>query len=437
MLSATLLAFQTSSIVTVSVLTPPAHSFIGYSNQIYIQTFDSLPDPGTAGIAKNGTATGNGASVNSINNPKDIGPLNGVFYSLANPFDFAYPVIGNSYLGGLGLGSAMPGWYGCADTNSADGVDGITRFGAQDGDQSTGGDIDFGDNDVEGGLVGTNRSLGLISTGTTGSTAFGMKLINNSTNTYNYINLSFIGELWRNNTGTRTMSLSYAVDATGTNFVLLSQPDTTNLTPQDLPNAITVPGMAFSFPTNPTGTLAVDGTQPANQINMATNSMALATPWAPSNALWLVWSINYYGAGSGQGYAIDNVNVSGTTVPTTTPLATSTAASKITSTTAQMNGSVNPSNGPTLYWFQYGPTASYGSSSVTNLLGIVSGSANVNAALSGLAQNAAFHYRLVATNVAGISFGADTLFTTLTKSGGCHPDGLQYHGQRRLNGWFC
>ncbi len=163
---------------------------------------------------------------------------------MANPFDFAYPVINNSFIGGLGLGTGSPnlsGWYGCADTNLADGVDGVTRFGAQDGDQSTGGVIDFGDNDIEGGIVGTNRSLGLISTGTTGSAAFGVKLINNSTNTLNYINLSFIGELWRNNTGVRTMSLSYAVDPTATNFALLSQPDTTNLTAQDLPNAITVP----------------------------------------------------------------------------------------------------------------------------------------------------------------------------------------------------
>jgi hypothetical protein len=409
----------TSILASVSVLIPPAPSSVGYTNQLYVQTFDGLPDPGTQG-AKSGVAVGNGASVNSFNNPKDPGQINVSAYSLANPFDFAYPVINNSYIGGLALGTGpsptnLSGWYGAADTNTAtDGVDGITRFGAQAGDQSTGGVIDFGPNDVEGGLIGTNRALGLISTGTTGSTAYGVKLINNTTNTLNYINVSFLGELWRNNTGTRTMSFSYAVDPTASSFVLLTQPDTTSLTPQDLPNAITVPNLAFSFPTNPTGTLAVDGTQPANQIAMATNNMALATPWAPSNALWLVWSINYYGAGSGQGYAIDNLNVSGTTVPTTTPTATTAAASKIAATTAQFNGSVNPSNGPTAYWFQYGTTVSYGSSTPTNLLGVVSGTAAIANSTTGLLPGQVYHYRAVATNIAGTSLGSDSTFTTLT-----------------------
>ena len=85
--------YTTSSIVSVTVIVPPAHSFVGYTNQVYVQPFDEMPDPGTAGIAKNGTSTGNGTSVNSFNNPKDIGQLNSVAYSLANPFDFAYPVI--------------------------------------------------------------------------------------------------------------------------------------------------------------------------------------------------------------------------------------------------------------------------------------------------------------------------------------------------------
>ena len=417
----------TSVVATVSVVVPPAHSFINYSNQLYLQVFDSLPDPGTAG-SKNGLATGNGASVNSINNPKDPGTINSVAYSLGCPFDFAFPVIYNGYIGGLGLSNAMPGWYGAADTNIyADQVDGISRFGASDGDQSTGGVIDFGLNDVEGTTtIGTNRSLGLITTSTTGSTAFGVKFINNTTNTLNYINVSFLGELWRNNTGGRTMSLSYAVDPTATNFVLQSQPEainptpvtvppTYNLTPQDLPNAITIPNMAFSFPTNPLGTLNVDGTQAANQVNVATNSMALATAWAPGSALWLVWSMNYYSAGGGQGFAIDNLNVSGTTVPTTVPGVALAAATKITSTAAQLNGSVNPSNGPTFYWFNYGPTASYGSSTATSELAVVSGPAvSVSAALSGLAQLAGYHYQLVATNSAGITYSTDAAFTTLT-----------------------
>jgi hypothetical protein len=325
----------TSSLASVTVITPPAHSSVGYSNQVYTQNFDILPDPGTAGLVKGvGTAAGTGTSVNSLNNPLDAGFINGLAYSLANPFDFAYPVILNSYIGGLGLtpGASstniagvpgdMLGWYGAADTAAA-GVDGISRFGAQAGDQSTGGVIDFGPLDVNGGIVGTNRALGLISTGSTGGTSFGVKLVNNSANTLNYINVSFVGELWRNNTATRIMSFCYAVDSTG-NFVLPVQPQApatipATTTPQPVPGTVDVPNMAFSFPTNPSGTLVVDGTQAANQINLATNNMALATPWAPGTSLWLIWSINYYGQGTGQGYAIDNLKVSASVAPITAP----------------------------------------------------------------------------------------------------------------------
>ncbi len=182
----------TSSVAQLTVLVPPPLSSVFYSNQVYLQTFDSLPDPGSN-------------SVNSINNPKDVGSIKGVVYSLANPFDFAFPVVTSSFVGGLGLSNSMPGWYGAADTLFA-GVDGITRFGAQDGDQTTGGVIDFGENDgeVAQGALGTNRALGLMSTSTTGSTTYALKLINNSGHTLNYASLGFTGELWHNGTGHRS-----------------------------------------------------------------------------------------------------------------------------------------------------------------------------------------------------------------------------------------
>ena len=395
----------TSSLASVTVMVPPPHSYVSYTNQIYLKTFDALPDPG-------------GVSVNSINNPKDPGTISGVAYSLANPFDFAYPVITTSYVGGLGFSTGatnMNGWYGAADTNTADAgsPDGITRFGAQPGDQSTGGVIDFGPNDVNGGILGTNRALGLLSTSTTGSTAFGLKLINNSTNTLNYINLRFIGEFWRNNKAARTMSFSYAIDPTATNFVLVSQPTATNTLPQDIPNTISVPNLAFGFLTNDGSILAMDGTQPTNQVNMITNNMALSSPWQPGAALWLIWSINYYGQGTGQGYAIDNLSFSATTTPTTPPAVTNTAATKITASSAQLNAIVNPDNGATAYWFQYGTNTSYGKFTPTNTLAVVSGPVSVANVVTGLLQGTVYHYQIVATNLAGTSLATDTNFSTL------------------------
>jgi len=343
----------TSQLATVTVMLPPPHSAVNYSNQVYTQNFDALPDPGTAGIAANGTANASGVSVNSINNPADPGLINGLAYSLANPFDFAYPVILNSYIGGLGLSTGptnMNGWYGAADTNLTDNVDGISRFGAQNGDQSTGGVIDFGLNDVNGGVAGTNRALGLISTSTTGSTAVGLKLVNTSSNTLNYITLSYLGELWRNNKAARTMSFSYAIDPTANNFVLLSETEATNTTPQVVPGTTSVPSLAFSFPTNNGSILAMDGNQPSNQVSLVVSNLALSTPWQPGAALWLIWSINYYGQGTGQGYAIDDLRFSASVLPSTLvqPITINSSSFAITGSGASAASTFSFTNAPGL-----------------------------------------------------------------------------------------
>jgi hypothetical protein len=125
-----------------------------------------------------------------------------------------------------------------------------------------------------------------------------LKLVNSSTNALNYASLGFAGELWHNGTGTRVMSFGYTLDPTATNFLL---------TAESISNAVQVSNLFFSFPTAPVVT-TVDGTNPTNQIPLGTNWMRLASPWTPGGALWLIWSINYYGSGSGNGYAIDNFN---------------------------------------------------------------------------------------------------------------------------------
>ena len=79
--------------------------------------------------------------------------INGITYSLANPFDFAFPAIASGNVGGLGL-PALAGWYGMADPTASVG----TRFGATDGDQTTGGIISFGL------PSSSNRAVGLLAT---------------------------------------------------------------------------------------------------------------------------------------------------------------------------------------------------------------------------------------------------------------------------------
>ena len=116
--------------------------------------------------------------------------INGITYSFPNPYDFAFPAIAAGQVGGLGL-LPMSGWYGLADSGASAG----TRFGAQSGDQTTGGQISFGPPNS------ANRALGLLATSSTGFTAFGAKFINRTTQTLNSISLQFTGEVWRQSPG--------------------------------------------------------------------------------------------------------------------------------------------------------------------------------------------------------------------------------------------
>jgi hypothetical protein len=261
--------------------TPPS-SFIAYDAEgsIYTQNFDSLPDPGAA-------------SVNTAN-PVTI---NGVTYSLANPFDFAFPVSATGNTGGLGL-AAMAGWYGLADATASVGV----RFGATDGDQTTGGQISFGLPDS------SNRALGLLATKTTGYTAIGAKLINNTGATLRFINLQVTGEIWRQSNVPKSLECYYLIDPTAT-------------APMSTQATAYLPAFNVSFPTvaGDVGGAAVDGTAPANQIGLAVTNQPISN-WPSGAALWLVWEMAD-SAGQAQGLAIDNLVFAATALgtPTNTP----------------------------------------------------------------------------------------------------------------------
>lgn len=94
------------------------------------------------------------------------------------------------------------------------------------------------------------------------------------------------------------------------------------------------------------------------------------------------------------------------------PTVITSAATNITSSSATLNGSVNPNGLNTTYSFEYGLTTSYGStiSAGTELTGTTNQSVTAN--VSGLTANTNYHYRITAANSAGTSFGDDIQFTT-------------------------
>ena len=109
----------------------------------------------------------------------------------------------------------------------------------------------------------------------------------------------------------------------------------------------------------------------------------------------------------------DQTLTAGTAV-TTTPTVSTGGASNITTTGAQINGSVNPNGFSTTYHFEYGLTTTYGSSTQPGNAGSGTGAVSVNATLSGLTPGSVCHYRLVAANTGGTTNGTDQTLTAGT-----------------------
>jgi hypothetical protein len=100
------------------------------------------------------------------------------------------------------------------------------------------------------------------------------------------------------------------------------------------------------------------------------------------------------------------------------PSVTTGAASGVGATNATLNGIVNAMGQTTTVWFQYGVDATYGL--VASLPNAVTGSTAqaVSAAITNLSTGTNYHFRIVATNAAGLANGADETFTTSGGSSG-------------------
>ncbi len=110
----------------------------------------------------------------------------------------------------------------------------------------------------------------------------------------------------------------------------------------------------------------------------------------------------------------ETFNFTGSSDPKCTdlPTVTTLGATAVTATCATLKGIVNPNAGPTNYFFEWGTTTDYGNSTAPKYAG--AGSSNVNAFsyISGLTFSTTYHYRLVATNALGTSYGNDIIFVT-------------------------
>src|SRR5262249_42524402 len=98
--------------------------------------------------------------------------------------------------------------------------------------------------------------------------------------------------------------------------------------------------------------------------------------------------------------------------PALAPIVSTQPASAVTANGAPPNASVNPGNGATTWYFQYGVTTNYGSFTATNSLPAGLNTVAVSNAISGLLPATLYHARAVAVNSSGTVTAADISFTT-------------------------
>ena len=102
--------------------------------------------------------------------------------------------------------------------------------------------------------------------------------------------------------------------------------------------------------------------------------------------------------------------------PSGPPVVTTNPATFIAAFSATLNGSLNAHGLPTTFHFRYGTTTNYG---LTTAPQSQTGNASrpVSANINTLTASTTYHFRVVASNMAGTRMGGDKTFTTLTVTG--------------------
>jgi streptogramin lyase len=94
------------------------------------------------------------------------------------------------------------------------------------------------------------------------------------------------------------------------------------------------------------------------------------------------------------------------------PKVSATVAADVAGDSATLQASVGPNSQPTTYEFQYGTTSAYGLHTSPSSAGSGASSVAESAPVSDLSPAGEYHFRVVATNEAGTTYGPDRTFTT-------------------------
>lgn len=95
------------------------------------------------------------------------------------------------------------------------------------------------------------------------------------------------------------------------------------------------------------------------------------------------------------------------------PSVTTLPATSVTTSSATLNGSINPNGLPTTCFFEWGPTSYTNNTTPPASAGFGTSVVPVSAGITGLSSGHTYHYRLKGSNADGIAYGANQIFTTL------------------------
>ena len=146
------------------------------------------------------------------------------------------------------------------------------------------------------------------------------------------------------------------------------------------------------------GTLAPSGSQ----------SVTIAV--TPTKAETLTNTASATDAAGDTGSSTATTTVSAAPAAGTAPRATTVGNRSVTGTSATLLGAVVPGNQSTGYFFELGTNRSYGTLTPIGRTG--TNQMTVNATVTGLKPGTVYHYRLVAINDSGTSYGVDRTFRT-------------------------
>ena len=101
-----------------------------------------------------------------------------------------------------------------------------------------------------------------------------------------------------------------------------------------------------------------------------------------------------------------------TFIPPAAPRVDPGSSSEVTQTSARLSTTASPNGNPTTVHFEYGPTAGYGQSTSASAIGGDLGLYPVSTTVAGLSADTLYHYRAVAINAIGTTYGPDQTFRT-------------------------